>query len=93
MVNSEIADREGLDGCWKLSHIALEFSAWEKSYKYQVLYRYLLDVLWGQPIKLAHVASTSELLENQQNNLVFFKTIPSHFCRALEASKIHYFKD
>ena len=92
MVNSEIPDREGLDGCWKLSHIALEFSAWEKSYKYQVLYRYLLDVLWGQPIKLAQVASTSELLENQRNDLVFFKLNPSHFCRASEASKTDCFK-
>ena len=37
MVNSEIADREGREGsCWKLSHIALEFSAWKQSYKYQV---------------------------------------------------------
>ena len=54
--------------------------------------RYLLDVLWGQPIKLAQVASTSELLQNQWNDLVFFKIIPSHFCRASEASKIKYEK-
>ena len=26
---------------------------------------YILDVLWGQPIKLAQVASTSELRKNQ----------------------------
>ena len=52
-----------------------------------------LDVLGGQPIKLAQVASTSELLENQQNDLVFFKIIPSHFCRASEASKIDCFKN
>ena len=51
-----------------------------------------LDVLWGQPIKLAQVASTSEWLENQRNNLAFFKIIPSHFCRASEASKIMYEK-
>ena len=37
-------------------------------------------VLLGQPIKLAQVASTSEFL--------FFKIIPSHFCRASEASKL-----
>ena len=54
---------------------------------------YLIDVLWGQPIKLVQVASTSELLKNQQNNLVFFKIIPSHFCRASEASKFYYFKN
>ena len=45
---------------------------------------YLVDVFWGQPIKLIQVASTSELLENQQNDLVFFKIIPSHFCRVSE---------
>ena len=42
------------------------------------VYIYILDVLWGQPIKLVQVASTSELLENQRNNLVFFKINPSH---------------
>ena len=35
--------------------------------------KYVVDVLWGQRIKLAQVASTSELLENQWNDLVFFK--------------------
>jgi hypothetical protein len=44
--------------------------------------------LWVQPIKLAQVASTSEL-----NNLVSCKIIPSHFCRASEASKIDCFKN
>jgi hypothetical protein len=34
------------------------------------------------------VASASELLESQRNYLLFFKIIPSHFCRASEASKI-----
>ena len=28
---------------------------------------------WGQPIKLVQVASTSELRENQQNDLLFFE--------------------
>ena len=37
---------------------------------------YLLDVLWGQPIKLIQVASTSELRENQRNNLLFFELFP-----------------
>ena len=54
---------------------------------------YTVDVLWGQPIKLAQVASTTELLENQRNDLVFIKIIPSHFCRASEASKIDCFKN
>ena len=38
-----------------------------------------IDVLWSQLIQLAQVASTSKLLEIQQNDLVFFKIIPSHF--------------
>ena len=54
--------------------------------------RCVLDVLWGQPIKLVQVASTSELLENQRNVLGLFKITPSHFCRASEASKIKYEK-
>ena len=34
-----------------------------------------IDVLWGQPIKLAQVASTSELNENQWNDLLFFEIV------------------
>ena len=49
-----------------------------------LLNRYVVDVLWGQPIKLAQVASTSELCENQRNNLFFFEIVPCHFCRASE---------
>ena len=44
--------------------------------------------LVGSTDQAFQVASTSELLENQRNDLVFFKIIPSHFCRASEASKI-----
>ena len=47
-------------------------------------YYYLLDFLWGQPIKLVQVASTSELRENQQNDLLFFEIVPCHFCGASE---------
>jgi hypothetical protein len=32
----------------------------------------ILDVLWGQPITLVQVASTSELHENQRNDLLSF---------------------
>ena len=39
---------------------------------------YLVDVLWGQPIKLAQVASTSELLENQRNTIFLFEIGPYH---------------
>ena len=49
--------------------------------------------LVGQQIKLIQLACTSELHENQQNDLVFFKIIPSHFCRASEASEIDCFKN
>ena len=40
---------------------------------------YTLDVLWGQRIKLIQVASTSELHENQRNDLLFFEIVPCHF--------------
>ena len=45
---------------------------------------YILDVLWGQLIKLIQVAPTSELRENQRNNLLFFEIVPCHFCGASE---------
>ena len=44
----------------------------------------IIDVLWGQPIKLGQVASTSELHENQRNDLIFFEIIPCHSCGASE---------
>ena len=37
---------------------------------------YCLDVLWGQPIKLIQVASTSELLEHQWISLFSSKSFP-----------------
>ena len=52
-----------------------------------------VDVFLGQLIKLAQVAFTSELLENQQNDLLIFKVIPSHICRASEASNVDCFKN
>ena len=45
---------------------------------------YILDVLWGQPIKLIQVASTSELRKNQRNDLLFFEIVPSHCFGASE---------
>ena len=39
----------------------------------------IIDVLWGQPIKQNQVASTSELCENQRNDLLFFEIVPYHF--------------
>ena len=45
---------------------------------------YILDVFWGQPIKLIQVASNSELRENQWNDLLFFEIVPSHCFRASE---------
>ena len=48
-------------------------------------YTYLYyTILWGQPTKLAKVASSSELLENQQNALLFFEIVLCHFCWASE---------
>ena len=44
----------------------------------QIVTTYVLDVLWGQPIKLIQVASNSELPQNQWNNHIFFEIVPSH---------------
>ena len=54
---------------------------------------YMVDVLWGQPIKLTQVASNSELCESQWNDLLFFDIVPSHFFGASEASKIDCLKN
>ena len=54
---------------------------------------YIVDVLWGQPIKLTQVASNSELPENQWNSLIFFEIVPSHCFGASEASKIDCLKN
>ena len=66
-----------------------------KFYKYAArlevyvnLSRYVLDVLWGQPIKLIQVASNSELRENQWNDLLFFEIVPAH---CFGASEVVYF--
>ena len=53
----------------------------------------VLDVLWGQRIKLIQVASNSELCENQWNDLLFFEIVPSHCFGASEASKIDCLKN
>ena len=47
-------------------------------------YYFLDDVLWGKPIKLVQVASTTELSENQGNHLLFFEIVPCHICGASE---------
>jgi hypothetical protein len=44
----------------------------------------IIDVLWGQPIKLIQVAFNSELRENQWNNLLFLEIVPSHCFGASE---------
>ena len=38
----------------------------------------VVDVLWGQQIKLIQMASNSELRENQWNDRLFFEIVPSH---------------
>ena len=54
------------------------FYALSKQTTVHTHYTYILDVLWGQPIKLNQVASNSELRENQWNDLLFFEIVPSH---------------
>ena len=54
---------------------------------------YIVDVLWGQRIKLIQVASNSELRENQWKDHLFFEIVPSHCFGASEASKIDCLKN
>ena len=55
----------------------------------------IVDVLWGQPIKLIKVTSNLELSENKWNDLLFFKLFPliasgPQKPKKLIASKIKY---
>ena len=43
----------------------------------QVSKQVVIDVLWGQLIKLVQVAFTSELRKNQWNDLLFFEIVIS----------------
>ena len=54
---------------------------------------YVIDVLWGQRIKLIQVASNSELRENQWKDHLFFEIVPSHCFGASEASNIKRLKN
>ena len=70
---------------WIKSSLPKVGSELEQSFNGWVIFLYYsVDVFWGKSSKLAQVASTSELRENQQNNLLFFEIVPSHFCGALE---------
>ena len=45
---------------------------WPQTKTFQFNFKkYIVDVLWGQPIKLTQVASNSELREIQWNDLFF----------------------
>ena len=69
---------------WSISHLKLELADRSQLYYKLPHGSYSLDVLWGQPIKQNQVASTSELNENQRNDLLFFDIVPCHYCRASE---------
>ena len=55
------------------SKVEVQFLKWV--YMENLGFGITIEVLWNQPIKLIQVAPTSELLENQRNDLVFFKII------------------
>ena len=60
---------------WYIAH-QME-KGFQKKMNFEDRGMYLLEVLWGQRIKLAQVASTSELLENQWTKLFFYsKSFP-----------------
>ena len=64
-------------------HRNLNFFCWQLFLDFYVT-KYVLDVLWGQPIKLIQMASNPELRENQWNDLFFFEIVPSHCIGASE---------
>ena len=51
---------------------------------------YIVDVLWGQPIKLIQVASNSELQENQWKDLLLIEIVPSHWFGAYSVDSIKH---
>ena len=51
---------------------------------HNIVSTYIIDVMWGRPIKLIQVASNSEFRENQWNDLLFFEIVPSHCFGASE---------
>ena len=55
---------------------------------YSINYYLLVDVFCGQLIKLAQVASTSELFENQRNTLLFFEIVPCQLVYFLTSKKV-----
>ena len=55
----------------------------DKRYTY-----YVLDVLWGQPIKLIEVVSTLELHEYWWDNIVLIFFCPLRFLQGLRSKNI-----
>ena len=61
---------------WIKSSLPKVRSELEQSFNAWVIFLYYsVDVLWGKSIKLAQVASTSELHENQWKDLLFFEIV------------------
>ena len=66
---------------------------WVLSKEVQIVYRmflvncYLLDILWGQPIKLIQVVSTSEFCEYWWNDIVLIFFCPLGFLQDLRSLK------
>ena len=79
--------------CYGLIMVAIDGKSNVERIVFTQLSKYLLDVLWGQLIKLIQVASNSELRENQWNDLLFVEIVPSHCFGASEASKIDCLKN
>ena len=73
---------------WYIAH-QME-KGFQKKMNFEDRGMYLLEVLWGQRIKLAQVASTSELLENQWTNLFFLPNHSLTFLRGLRRKKCRF---
>ena len=59
-----------------LSEWKIIWSTKKQAFPMTQLLKYLLDILWGQPIKLIQVVSTSEFHEDWWNAVVFIFLSP-----------------
>ena len=70
-----------------LSEWKIIWSTKKQAFPMTQLLKYLLDILWGQPIKLIQVVSTSKFPEYWWNDVDFFFR-PLHLVQGLWSNNI-----
>ena len=61
---------------------------YERILQERIGFRYVIDVLWGQPIKLIQVDSTVGFHDYWWNNIVFLIFCPLHFVQGLRSKNV-----